>query len=263
MAREMNRFFTCFVGIAFGAMCVVPVGAVTITKAAPVAEQESSAASGASSLVPTVLGLVGGIQQLTAQQKELDAQCVPSNQEITFVNNIMKEWAKAGAMSAEDVKRRLGRSPCTSTSYNTQVMLYASTGQMDICYDTFNDGGMIWDGYPKVGYATYCEDGALQCSNKKTMSDIYEIFNLIDFTDADYNSSELTMAARLMNKIEQCSTARLSAKKRELWGEFLVDTVSSLGQPTNTGTIMEQVSAISGGGALGTIGSFATSLLAN
>ena len=181
MAREMNRFFTCFVGIAFGAMCVVPVGAVTITKAAPVAEQESSAASGASSLVPTVLGLVGGIQQLTAQQKELDAQCVPSNQEITFVNNIMKEWAKTGAMSAEDVKRRLGRSPCTSTSYNTQVMLYASTGQMDICYDTFNDGGMIWDGYPKVGYATYCEDGALQCSNKKTMSDISEIVNKTKF----------------------------------------------------------------------------------
>lgn len=241
----------------------MPAMAITITKAASVTPQETSSSSAGSSLIPTVLKLVSGVQQLNAQQKALTAECVPSAQEITFVDNTMKEWAKTGAMSAEDVKRRLGRSPCTSTSYNTQVMLYASTGQMDICYDTFNDGGMIWDGYPKVGYATYCEDGALHCSNKKTMSDIYEIFNLIDFTDADYNSSELTMAARLMNKIEQCSTARLSAKKRELWGEFLVDTVSSLGQPTNTGTIMEQVSAISGGGALGTIGSFATSLLAN
>ena len=126
---------------------------------------------------------------------------------------------------------------------------------------------MVWAGFPKVGVSSYCEDGSLSCSNKKTVSDIYELFNLITFTEADYTESELKMASQLIAKIEKCSDAKLSAKKREMWGAFLTDTISNLGQPTNTDTIMQQVSSItSGGGALGTLGSlgsFASQILGN
>lgn len=261
----------CFVSFAVGATLGAPVSAVTITKAAPVASQDTSTVESSASLVPTVLGLVSGIQQLKAQQAALTAECIPSTQEINFVNNTIKEWAKTGSMSAEEVRQRLGRRPCTVASggYRQNILTSAGTEMSDICYDYFagsGNDGMVWAGYPMVGTATYCEDGSLNCTDKKTASDIYEIFNLIDFTEADYTASELTMAARLTSKIEQCSSARLSAKKRELWGSFLTDTISSLGQPTSTGNIMQQVSAITGsgaGGALNTISGFATQMLAN
>ncbi len=87
------------------------------------------------------------------------------------------------------------------------------------------------------------------------MSDIYEIFNLIDFGADDYTASEATMAAKLLNKIESCSNAKLSAKKKAMWGEFLIDTVGNLGQGTNTGAIMQQVQSMSGMGGLGAISS--------
>lgn len=244
-------------------MVSMPAVAITINKAASVAPQETSSSTAGSSLLPTVISLVAGVQQLNAQQKALTAECVPSAQEITFVDNTMKEWAKTGAMTAQEVQQRLGRRPCAAAvgGYNAAVQIAVGTeSKDDVCYDYFaGDGnsGMVWAGFPKVGTATYCEDGSLSCSDRKTSSDIYELFNLITFTEADYTASELAMATRLIQKIEKCSDARLSAKKRQMWGEFLTDTISNLGQSTNTGSIMEQVSSITsgGGGALGTLGS--------
>ncbi len=256
----------CFTGIPGNA-------AITIKKAEPVATQSSSSASTTASLVPTVLGLIGGIQQMNAKQKELTNECIPSSQEIAFVDNTMKEWAKTGTMSAEEVQRKLGRKPCNVAvgGYRASVIVAAGTESDNICYDYFaGDGnaGMVWAGYPKVGSATYCVDGAVSCSDKdkKTVSDIYDIFNLIDFNETDYTASEATMAAKLIAKIETCSYSRLSAKKRAMWGEFLTDTISNLGQTTSTGMIMEQVGNIAGGGGLGalsSLGSIASQVMGN
>ena len=73
------------------------------------------------------------------------------------------------------------------------------------------------------------------------------------------------MAAKLIAKIEDCSNAKLSAKKKAMWGEFLISTVGSVGQSTNTGAIMESVSGIaaSGGGiqSLQSLGAIATQFL--
>ena len=256
----------CFTGIPGNA-------AITIKKAEPVATQSSSSASTTASLVPTVLGLIGGIQQMNAKQKELTNECIPSSQEIAFVDSTMKEWAKTGAMSAEEVQRKLGRKPCSVAvgGYKASVIVAAGTDAPDICYDFFSgDGntGMVWYGYPKVGSATYCVDGALSCADKdkKTVSDIYDLFNLIDFGTSDYTAAEATMAAKLMSKIENCSYSKLSAKKRAMWGEFLTDTISGLGQSTSTGMIMEQVGNIAGGGGLGalsSLGAIATQVMGN
>ena len=266
----MKKILAVFVGAI---VCMVGgAHAVTITKAPTVAPQESSGTDGAASLVPTVLSLISSVQQLSAKQKELTNECIPSSQEITFVDNIVKAWAKTGAMTADEVGKRLRREKCRTANggYRNAVQIAAGTEMDNICYDYFaGDGnaGMVWAGFPKVGIASYCEDGSLSCSNKKTVSDIYELFNLITFTEADYTESELKMASQLITKIEKCSDAKLSAKKREMWGAFLTDTISNLGQPTNTGTIMQQVSSItSGGGALGTLGSlgsFASQILGN
>ena len=94
------------------------------------------------------------------------------------------------------------------------------------------------------------------------------MFNLIDFTEADYTAQEAKMAASLLSKIENCSYAKISAKQKALWGEFLVGTVGSLGQKTNTASIMETVSGMAGtlgsGNALQSLsglGSMATQFL--
>ncbi len=271
--KKLLVFFAVSICVLTGS----PVGAITINKAAPVAAQETSAASSVTSLVPTVLGLISNVQALSAKQKELTAECIPSSQEINFVNNMVKEWAKTGAMSADEVEIRLGRKRCDTANggYKNSIEAFAGTDMDElICYDYFagsGNVGMVWENYPKVGTATYCSDGspASMCSekNKVNVSDIYDIFNLIDFTEEDYTSaSELKMAANLMAKIEKCSYSKLSAKKREMWGEFLTNTINSLGEPTNTGNIMQSVSSFSSGGlsgGLGSLGSIATSLFSN
>lgn len=272
--REMKRFCAFFICFFIAGISMPASSAITIKKAAPVATQESSSSETTTSLVSTVLGLVNSVQQMNAKQKELTAECIPTSQEINFVDETMKEWAKTGSMSAKEVQSRLGRKPCnTSTGYETAVTIAAGTDSDDICYNWFTgsaEDGTIWAGYPKVGKATYCSDGSRTCSdkNKKTVSDIYDIFNLIDFTEADYTATEATMAAKILSKVESCSYAKLNARKRALWGELLTNTVNNIGQPTNTGTIMQQVGAIAGSGSSGlgglsSLGSIATQFLAN
>lgn len=272
--REMKRFFAFFVCVLFAGVSEPASSAITIKKAAPVATQEASSSATTTSLVSTVLGLVGSVQQMNAKQKELTAECLPTSQEINFVNETMKEWAKTGTMSAKEVEARLGRKRCnTANGYETAVIIAAGTDSEDICYNWFTGNaadGVIWAGYPQVGKATYCSDGSRTCSdkNKKTVSDIYDIFNLIDFSEADYTASEATMAAKILSKVENCSYAKLSSKKRAMWGDLLNTTISNIGQPTNTGTIMEQVGRIAGSGASGlgglsSLGSIATQFMAN
>ena len=249
-----------------GALCGVADAAVSVKKAAPVATKEASKTDASASLVGSVLGLVSGVQTLNAQQKALTEDCVPTSAEINFVDKTIKEWAMTGAMSADDI--RLGNAKkCDNTSNYRTTAERAETTELDegICYDTFTDSGNVWYGYPKVGLAEFCPGGDLTCKNKKKVSNIYEIFNLVDFEAKDYTPQEATMAGKLMDKIERCSNAKLSAKKRALWGEFLTSTLSNVGQKTNTGNILQQVSAVSnsggGLGALSGLGGIATPYL--
>lgn len=264
-----KAFLLIFVAVEFmGAHAAM--GAVSIKKAASVAPAETTSASATTaSLVPTVLSLVSGIQQLNAAQKELTAECIPTSQEITFVDTTVKEWAKTGAMTAKEIEKKLDRKPCAGgTGYEAAVRIAAGTEGSNICFDNYvgdSNKDMVWFQYPKVGSATYCSDGSMTCSdkNKKHASDIYDIFNLVDFTEADYTKSEATMAAKLIAKIETCSNAKLSAKKKAMWGEFLTNTISGVGQSTNTGAIMQSVQGITSGGGLSSLGAIASQFMDN
>jgi len=248
-------------------------GAVTIKKAAPVSTKATSPVESTGSLVPTVLGLVGAVKQLDAKTKELTAECIPTAAEITFVNNTVKEWAKTGASTADEAEKALGMRRCRDVSSGGYArMVEMNAGDDDdefLCTDWFGgpgNVGMVWENFPMAAKATYCADGSFECGNsqKKTVSNIYNIFNLIDFSDADYTPSEAKMASQLMAKIEKCSDAKLSATKRAMWGEFLVNTISNVGQPTNTGAIMQSVGNISNsglGGGISSLSGLATQLL--
>ena len=269
----MNKALRFFIGC----ICVVAMpatAAVSIKKAAPVATQQASKLDSAGSLVGTALTLVSGVKALNQKVNALSAECQPTSAEISFVNETVKEWAKTGAASAEDVQRILKRKPCEVSSgiggYQTAVEIAVMMGdEYEICYDSFKgDGneGMVWQDFPRVGTATYCDDGSRSCGkNQKTMSDIYEIFNLVDFTEADYTKQEATTAGKLIAKIEKCSTAKLNQAKKALWGSFLTESIGNLGQKASTASIMDTVSGVVGGngamGGLSSIGSFITNTM--
>ncbi|MBR1380726.1 MAG: hypothetical protein IJ560_04040 [Alphaproteobacteria bacterium] len=250
--------------------------AVSVKKAAPVATTQTSSTASVSSLLPTAIGLISTVQQLTKSQKELTAECIPSSQEQTFVDNIIKEWAKTGAKTSEEALKAINKdvkccdkNNAMAKDYATSVKNAAELEMPDIiCYDCFNgaaDSGTIWYGYPRVGITSYCPDGSGSCKDKKTVSNIYDVFNLVDFSKDDYTVQEASMASKLISKIENCSTAKLSARKRAMWGEFLINTIGTVGQPTSSATVMDTVSnMLNSGGALsglGSLGSIATQLL--
>ncbi len=267
----MKNTLRIFIGIFTCTLCADAIAAVSIKKAAPVATQATTTASAATSLLPTVLNLVNNVQALTAKQKALTNECIPSSQEITWVNNMMKEWAKTGAMSARDAQNRMGYGPCgmagnIDSSYAVSVRRAAGIDGEDVCYDSFTGAGNdenVWARFPMASVATVCSDGADTCSanSRQTVSNIYDVFNLIDFSTEDYTKAEATVAAKLLTKIETCSYSKLSAKKREMWGEFLGETIGGLGQKQNTASVMEMVQGVAGGGGLSSIGGIATQLL--
>lgn len=256
-------------------LCVAPMfaadAAMQIKKAAPVAVKESaSGLEGGASLIGSVLGLVGNVVEMNSKQNALTADCIPSTAEMNFVDATMKEWAKTGQMTAEQAKAALKREPCSSMNcYALEVQSNGNVAGLAPKYNVFvgpGNDGYVWEGFPKTGKGTYCKSGAISCSGSDliTMSDTYDLFNLIDFGPADYTPTEATMAAKLLNKVENCSSAKLSMKKKEMWGEFLTTTMGNLGQKTNTGDIMQTVGSIGnsgGAGALNSIGGIATQFL--
>lgn len=256
----MKKFLSIFSAVVIA--CPGGAAAVTIKKAVPVAPKTTSVAESTGSLVPSVLGLVSTIKTLDAKVKALTAECIPSAAEIAFVNNTVKEWAKTGASTADEAEKALGMKRCKTATGGYAQAIEINAGESDdlICTDWFGgagNAGMVWENFPMAAKATYCADGSFECGNsqKKTVSNIYDVFNLIDFGTEDYTAAELKMASVLQAKIEKCSAAKLSAAKRAMWGEFLVDTISNMGQQTNTGAIMQSVGSISTGGLGGGISS--------
>ena len=154
----MNKFLLIFIGLLAVAHQSASA-AVTIKKAAPVATKKTSAKDAGASLLPGVLNLISGVQQLTQQQKVLTEECIPTSQEITWVNNMVKEWAKTGASTAEEIEGKMnGMKRCDDASggYEESVRIAADTEDSEmICYDWFDDSsdkGTVWH---KVRCHTY------------------------------------------------------------------------------------------------------------
>ncbi len=248
----MKKILGVFVVLLFSAQNAA--FSVVIKKSASVATKQVEKKDAMNSLLPTVMTLVQGAQALGQQQKALTAECVPTGSEINWVNDMVKEWAKTGAMTADEVQTMLNQSPCIDgNTYKSSVQIAGDTNDAsDICYDTFkkkSDEGTVWYGFPKAAKEYYCSDGELSCSERyrKEVSNIYEIFSLIDFTQADYTASEWATASKIMEKFENCSTVKLNARKKEAMGNFLANTVGGLGQKTNTGSVMEMVQSVTSG----------------
>ncbi len=205
-----------------------------VKKAAPVTTQSSGGLSGglasATSLLPTVINFVQGVQQLKKAQQQLTADCAPSVTDINTVNDMVKEWAKIGDTAAKDSYSNLGRRLNKNETYKNCM-----EGQDDEgCYDVFDsnsDKGYIWYGFPKAS-----KD---KLDNKKDVSNIYVVFEKIPFGPEDYTKNEFSKIKSLMEKTERCAPDTLSRKKRELWGNFLIGTISKVGDATGTAGVSD------------------------
>lgn len=278
----MRKFYG-FCGVVLTAwFCCGAFGATVLKpkKAAPVAQQDTSTSttSVGASMLPTALSLVQGVMQLSQQQKALTAECYPTNSEINFVNNLVKEWANAGganpvasSVSGNRTTYNTGIA-CDGEKYEDSVLRRARfpDGGSKICWEVFSPTearGAVWAGYPKATVTSlYCPDGTYNCSENKKVksSNMWDLFALIDFGDADYTKSEASQAAALRQKVDKCSDAKLLAQKKAAVGNFITGTISNLGQPTNTGSVMEMVTGIMGQkgvGGVGGLANIATSLL--
>ena len=259
IALVLCAFAVADFGTAFGA-----VKTLAPKKAAPVAKKETSVSSSiGASLLPTALSMVNAGITLSKQQRELSAECEPTQREITFVNNLVKEWAIAGATNPMG---KSGWVTCAAGRHYKDSIKdayeYGETDTSKICFDVYDQKearGAVWAGFPKADIATYCADGSTSCkgNSQKKMSNLWEIYQLIGWQDADFIGSESSEATKLNERIAKCAPAKLNARKTEAMGGFIKDTVSNIGKPMGTETIMESVQGIlsqSGSGFAGTLG---------
>lgn len=255
----MKKSIAFFIGVV---VCMVGVVAMAadfqVKKASPVKKQEKSGLESitTNSLLPGVVGLITNVSALTKQQKELQAECVPTSTELNWVDNMVKEYAKVGEEKPEDMVKRIGMKECaTGESYKDTVKMGVSQG-LDPCVDVFSEGDVIWKNYPKTATGTYCADGSLDiCSSskKKTVTNMYAIFGAISFVKEDYTAGEADTYIKLMEKTEKCAPEKISQRSRAAYTEFLKTTITGAGQKTNTGTVWDAIGTLtqSGGGLSG------------
>jgi len=255
----MKKIISIFTIVGLLAPSVL-MGAVTVhkkssvNKKSSVEEQQTSGLTSAASLLPTVTGLVGGIMQLKKAQQELGKDCAPNSNEINLVNELVKEWAKVGDTSASNASS--GFEACANNSYQSQM----EQDNEKLCAVRYTEVGKIWHDYPMANIATV---------GKKTYSNVYDIFAKIPFSTADYTKSEAAQVKALIEKTERCAPSKISAKKRELWGGFLTNTISSVGTTagvSGVSDVMQMATQFGAGGGgvssmLGNFGSMATSML--
>ena len=277
----MKRFIAFFSLLLTIGAVVEAYGAANVLvpkKADSVAKRDASTTTSniGGSLMNTAVNLATGVIALNQQQKALTAECEPSNRDITFVNNMIKEWAIAGGVnplrsSSGGTASISGVQACTgSNTYANTVRASGNavtTGGAIVCYDVFSASearGAVWAGFPKAAIADYCSssDDFSVCSknSKKKTTNMWELFSLIDFDDQDYTRSEASQAQALRQKASNCSDSKLAAKRMESVGGFIQNTISNAGQPTNTGSIMQSVQGIVGQSGIGGLGGLATSV---
>ena len=240
----MKKSIFIFAVIACFASCLAHA-AVNIKKASPVATKKTDAIESTTSLLPTVIGLVSNVKTLSTQQQALTADCAPTTDEVRTVNDLVKEWAKIGDTSVENAKSSSLGDVCPDT-----FEAFVKFDPDSTCYETFksenSDAGMIWEDFPKASYYNLCDDSGKNCQPK---TNIYDVFGRISLSDEDYTQAEAKKIASLKEKAQRCAPEKIKAAKRELYGGFLTQTLSSVGQSSGaagTSAVMDAVSSMGG-----------------
>lgn len=257
MRKRMKKILSIFiVGLVIAPSFVM--AAVSVKKADSVATKKAEPMESATSLLPTVIGLVGDIKNLNAQQQQLTADCIPTGDELTTVNNLVKEWARIGETDYSSAVSGLG-SVCGSAGNNGKDSMYENfltyyADKNETCYVQFQteaDQGMPWYNFPRATSAKVCK--GTDNKNCTDVSNIYDVFTKISFGEADYTKAESAKIAKLIEKSQKCAPSKINAAKRELWGGFLTKTLGGVGQSSGaagTSAVIQTVSSMGGSGNL-------------
>ena len=274
----MNKILAFFIAFAvvvpYASWGAVNVKSSGVKKAAPVATKQADKLESATSLLPTVINLVSGLQNLNQQQQQLTADCAPTSSELQLVNDLVKEWAKTGVTTAS-VARGTGATACngidnlTETNESGYENFINDHDANETCIETFSNStsqGTIWYGFPKASSGKKYDINNKK--NYKNVSNIYDIFGLITFDESDYTVSEAAKIAQFRAKAERCAPNKIKAKKAELYTGFVTQTLGNLGQSSGasgTASVMNAVSSMGGSSniksILPSLGSMATQML--
>ena len=270
----MKKIIFIFVAVicTTSAFCAVNVKTTGVKKAAPVATKSADKLESVTSLLPTVIGLVSNAKALNAQQQQLTADCAPTASEIETVNNLVKEWAKTGSVTATGAADGLGEY-CGPSKADNASGYYANWMEIadknDACYESFSskaDEDAIWQYFPKASKGEICDQ--INGKNCKSVSNIYDVFAKIPFTEEDYTEAEAKKISKLIEKMDKCAPGKLNAARRELYGNFLTQALGTVGQSTGaagTASVLESVTSLGGSGdiksMLPSLGQMATQVL--
>jgi hypothetical protein len=267
----MRKLFAIFLL----AIVAADARAAVIKKASAVEVQEQGKMEAVTgqNLVGTALGLVSGVMSLKKQEQALSEQCAPSGSDVEHVNKMVKEYAKTGKQTAEQMRESLQVKTFDKDSAGKDCFK-SSVGVegINLCYQVFSDKDNIWNEYPVADSIKKCPPDKPDCASKdeKYYSNVYEIYGVMNWSEDDLLKDELSTHAKLMKKAEECSPAEIKRKKQELTGSLITSTLGGIGQKQGTGNVMGQVSGMmgsmnsGGGGAMGAvsgIGSLATGML--
>ncbi|MBR3510678.1 MAG: hypothetical protein IKN73_01295 [Alphaproteobacteria bacterium] len=253
----MKKIFAFFIICTFSAINL-SWGAVSVKKASPIQVKKESVMDSTTSFLPAVIGLVENVKNLKTQQQQVTAECEPSGDEIETVNDLVREWAKIGDTDSDKITS--GLTLCYGTTYESYMNDFAE-GYNDTCYEVLPDcKDCIWKGYPKASSARSRDCSNPNSINCKKYSNIYEVFAKIPFSEEDYTEREAKKIAKLKEKYERCAPAKVKAAQRELYGNFLNQTLSGVGKTTGAAGTEDVIKAVSGLGGSGSLGSLLPSL---
>ena len=245
------------------------VGGVTTTgngikKASAVKQQEKSGIESVTSgsLVSGMVGLVTNVAALAKQQRELDAECVPTSSDLEFVNELVKEYAKiADVKDGESMLSNMCGDNATYTDDVQSTKPYKQESCSATKFEKKSKSGYVWDSFPYAETATYCADAdTANCpsSKKKTVSNIYVIFNQIRFDEEDFTATEASKYQKFKEKLDKCAPEKVLSNKKEAYVGLVKNAISGAGQKTNTATVWDAVGTLtqsaSGGGMSGLSG---------
>ncbi len=279
MSQErMKRLFIIFtvVGLIAPSVCN---GAVTVhkkaavTKKAAVETQQAGGMASAAGILSMIVPTVQSVLELKKQTQELSADCMPNSGDVSTVNRLVKEWAKIGDTSAIKAHKSISTKQCKDNDYEKQM----KTDPQKECVVIFDDKSSCGKGDSRGTYYEFkfdmdCSKDDYACGyknvwcgypqakavkvDKKNYSNVYDVFSKIPFVPEDYTKDEISAVSKLIEKSERCAPGKLSQKKRELWGNFLTKTISSVGTSAGVsgiGDVMQMATQFSGSGGVSSV----------
>jgi len=258
-----------------------PVGGYQIRRADTVQAAPEAEGGGAKGLMnaltspgglATAMGLIGTVTALRTKTTELRRECEPSLSDITFINQMVQEYAKLGRSSAKELIENIHNVQYACPE-GQKFKQNVKSGMPEECVDIFRgtgNNGKIWFEYPMADKSDrMCPSNNQQCNEDRdgiVHSNAYRIYMALGWEEADLLPNEIANHTRLIGRASTCDPSAVKRRIAETTMSGIMGIVNQTGQSNTTGTangVMEMVQGMgsSGGSPLNSIMNLAPSVL--